>query len=124
MTPAQAIRLAMMGGILLFGGTSWFLTHTPDWVAPAPEFTAQLTAVARIIWIVVSTGLLVMFLKFRNQEDLARASTVAIIAWSLGETLGLLGAVVLFLTSITTWFIAGVIALALTFVAFPAPLHR
>lgn len=124
MTPLHAIRLAMMGGVLLFGGMSWFVTRTPEWVAPEPQFTVQLNGVARIIWIVVGLGLLVMFLKFRESASVARASTVAIVAWSLGETLALLGGVVLFLTSIATWFIAGVVALALTFVAFPPPPNR
>jgi hypothetical protein len=45
-------------------------------------------------------------------------------AWALGETLALLGGVIFFLTSMSGWYIAGVIALTLTFVAFPAPLRR
>ena len=41
-----------------------------------------------------------------------------------GETLALLGGVIFFLTSMPTWYIAGVIVLTTTFVAFPAPLRR
>lgn len=121
MTPLPAIRMAMLGGVLLFGGVSWFLTHTADWTAPEPGVAAQLTGIARIAWAVVGVALTILFLRFRDSTNAARASSVAIIAWALGETLALLGGVVLFLTAAAGWYIAGVIALTLTFVAFPAP---
>ena len=124
MTPLHAIRMAMMGGVLLFGGVSWFLTNTPDWSAPEPGVADQLKRVAIIAWIVVGAALVVMFLKFRESDHPARAGSVAIMAWALGETLALLGGVIFFMTSISGWYIAGVIALTLTFVAFPAPLRR
>jgi hypothetical protein len=120
-TPLHSIRLAMMGGVLLFGGVSWFLTQSSDWTAPEPGVGEQLTRIARIAWIVVGVALVVMFLKFRRPADVPRASSVAILAWALGETLALLGGVVYFLTAIPGWYIAGVIVLTLTFVAFPPP---
>jgi hypothetical protein len=121
MTPLHAIRLAMMGGVLLFGGVSWFLTQSPDWTAPEPGIGDQLSRIARIAWIVVSVALIVMFMKFREPNDTARASSVAILAWALGEMLALLGGVVYFLTSMPGWYIAGVIVLTVAFVAFPPP---
>ena len=124
MTPLHAIRLAMMGGVLLFGGVSWFLTNTPDWSAPEPGLADQLKRVATIAWVVVGAALIVIFLRFRDSSNPARASSIAIMAWALGETLALLGGVIFFLTSLSGWYIAGVIALTLTFVAFPAPLRR
>jgi hypothetical protein len=120
-TPLHSIRLAMMGGVLLFGGVSWFLTQSSDWTAPEPGVGEQLTRIARIAWIVVGVALVVMFLKFRRPADVPRASSMAILAWALGETLALLGGVVYFLTAIPGWYIAGVIVLTLTFVAFPPP---
>ena len=114
----------MMGGVLLFGGVSWFLTSMPDWSAPEPGITAELTRVATIAWVGVGAALVVMFLKFRDSTNAARASSVAILAWALGESLALLGGVIFFLTSLSAWYVAGVIALTLTFVAFPAPLKR
>lgn len=114
----------MMGGVLLFGGVSWFVTRTPDWVAPAPAFAGNLTMVGRIIWALAGAALIVMFLKFRGDERPGRASSVAIMAWALGEMLALYGGVVFFLASAPAWYVAGVIALALTFVAFPPPPGR
>jgi hypothetical protein len=121
MTPLPAIRLAMLGGVLLFGGVSWFLTRIPDWTPPDPEVAGQLTGIARIVWVIVGVALTILFVKFRDPTDAARASSVAILSWALGETLALLGGVVFFLTASAGWYIAGVVALTLTFVAFPAP---
>ena len=121
MTPLPAIRLAMLGGVLLFGGVSWFLTRTPDWTAPEPGVAGQLIGIARIVWVIVGVALTILFVKFRDSRNPAQASSVAILSWALGETLALLGGVVFFLTAAAAWYIAGVIALALTFVAFPAP---
>jgi hypothetical protein len=121
MSPLHTIRLAMMGGVLLFGGVSWFLTQSPDWAAPEAGIADQLAWIAKITWAVVGTALVIMFMRFRDPDNMARASSVAILAWALGETLALLGGVVYFLTSLAGWYVAGVIALTLTFVAFPPP---
>jgi hypothetical protein len=121
MTPLPAIRLAMLGGVLLFGGVSWFLTRAPDWTAPEPGVAGQLTGIARIVWVIAGVSLTILFLKFRDSTNAARASSVAILSWALGETLALLGGVVFFLTAAAAWYIAGLLALVLTFVAFPAP---
>ena len=84
----------------------------------------QLTLIARVAWIAVGVALVFMFLKFRDSSSPARASTVSILAWTLGETLALFGGVILFLTAFSGWYIAGVMALALAFVAFPPPVNR
>jgi len=123
-TPLRAIRIAMMLGVLLFGGVAWFITRTPDWKAPDPGLLDQLAMIARVGWIAIGIALVVMFLRFRNSPNPSRASTVAIVAWTLGETLALFGGVILFLTAFGGWYIAGVTALVLAFVAFPPPVNR
>jgi len=123
-TPLRAIRIAMMLGVLLFGGVAWFITRTPDWKAPDPGLLDQLAMIARFGWIAIGIALVVMFLRFRNSPNPSRASTVAIVAWTLGETLALFGGVILFLTAFGGWYIAGVTALVLAFVAFPPPVNR
>lgn len=114
----------MMAGVLLFGGVSWFLHRTPDWVPSDPGLVEQLTRIAWIAWIIIGVALVVMFLKYRDTDNVARASTIAILAWAQAETLALLGGVVFFLTAAAGWYIAGVIVLALTFAAFPPPVKR
>ncbi len=124
MTPLRAIRIAMMLGVLLFGGVAWFITRTPDWKAPDPGLLYQLTMIARVGWIAIGLALIFMFLKFRDSTNPSRASTVSILAWTLAETLALFGGVILFLTAFAGWYIAGLTALALAFVAFPPPVNR
>jgi hypothetical protein len=123
-TPLRAIRIAMMLGVLLFGGVAWFVTRAPDWQAPEPALLDQLRTIARVAWIAVGLALVFMFFRFRDSPNASRASTVSILSWTLGETLALFGGVVLFLTAFSGWYIAGVTALALTFVAFPPPANR
>jgi hypothetical protein len=123
-TPLRAIRIAMMLGVLLFGGVAWFITRTPDWKAPEPELLDRLGMIARFAWIAVGVVLVFMFLRFRGSTNPSRASTVSILAWTLGETLALFGGVILFLTAFSGWYVAGVTALALAFVAFPPPVNR
>jgi hypothetical protein len=114
----------MMGGVLLFGGVSWFLHQTPEWSPSDPALAVQLTMVGRIVWIAAGLALAFMFVKFRDVSNPAQASSVAIIAWALGETLALFGGVVFFLTAAAGWYIGGIVALTLAFVAFPAPADR
>ena len=114
----------MMLGVLLFGGVAWFITRTPDWKAPEPELLDRLGMIARFAWIAVGIALVIMFLRFRGSTNASRASTVSILAWTLGETLALFGGVILFLTAFSGWYVAGVTALALAFVAFPPPVNR
>src|SRR5687768_3590581 len=71
MTPLPAIRLAMLGGVLLFGAVSWFLTHTDDWTAPEPGVAGQLISIARIVWVVVGVTLTILFLRFRDSTNAA-----------------------------------------------------
>ena len=124
MTPLRAIRIAMMLGVLLFGGLAWFITRSPDWKAPDPGLLEQLSMIARVGWIAIGVGLVFMFLRFRDSPNPSRASNVAILAWTLGETLALFGGVILFLTAFSGWYVAGVTGLALVFVAFPPPVNR
>ena len=114
----------MMLGVLLFGGVAWFMTRAPDWQAPGPELIDQLSFIARIGWIAIGIALVFLFLRFRNSTNPSRTSTASIFAWTLGETLALFGGVIMFLTAFSGWYIAGVTALALAFVAFPPPANR
>jgi hypothetical protein len=123
MTPLLAIRLAMMGGVLLFGGVSWFLHRTPDWTPADTVAVDSLVMVGRFMWIGVILGLAALWFRSRSSTSAAQSSTFAIIAWSLGETLALFGGVLYFLSDVTGWYVAGVLLLAITFVVFPGTLQ-
>ena len=111
----------MMGGVLLFGGVSWFLHRTPEWTPAEPAVASQLSTVGLVIWVAAAVGLVFLFTRFRDAPNPAQASMLAILGWALGETVALFGGVVFFLTARTTWFVAGIVALAIALVAFPPP---
>lgn len=119
MTPLLAIRIAMLGGVLLFGGVSWFLHRTPDWEPADAVAIDSLVTVGRFMWIGVILGLAALWFRSRSVTAASQASTFAIIAWSLGETLALYGGVLYFLSDLAGWYVAGVLSLAIAFVAFP-----
>jgi hypothetical protein len=118
-TPTTAIRFAMMAGVLLFGGVSWFVHRSPDWMPANTDMVESLVTVARIMWMLVGAGLVVLYWKSRDAESAAQLSTIAILAWALGEILALYGGVLYFQSARSGWYIAGVMALAFTFVVFP-----
>lgn len=127
MRPAQAylaIRIAMMSGLLLFGGITWFLHQRPEWQPPKPGVADGLTAIARVMWVVAAAALAVLFFQHRKSDNPVRSSTLAIVAWSVGEALALFGVVYYYIAAVPAWYVSGILAMAITFVAFPPPAPR
>lgn len=124
MSPLHAIRLAMLGGVLLFGGVCWVVHRSPDWTPAEPVVARQLGRVAQVAWAAIVVALTVMFMKYRQADHPSKASTLAILAWAQAETLALLGGVIFFLTAAAFWYVSGVLLLVLGFVAFPPPARR
>jgi hypothetical protein len=114
----------MMGGVLLFGGVSWFLHRTPEWVRADPATATKLTGMVPIVWGIAVLGLAFLFIRHRAASNPSQTSTLSILAWALGESVALFGGVVFFMTAEAVWYVAGVVVLAITFVAFPPPVNR
>jgi hypothetical protein len=124
MSPLYSIRLAMLGGVLLFGGACWMLQRAPDW-SPSPNIDLNaLRMLARALWALAITGVVILILRARRETHPARLITLSIVAWALGEMVALYGGVVYFLTGNASWYVAGVIFLALLLTAMPAPRAR
>lgn len=119
MTPQLAIRMAMMGGVLLFGGVSWFVHQSAEWQPAPPEDVASLVQVGRVMWLAIAAGLAILYRRARGEIRSPQLAMLAILAWALGETLALFGGVLFYLSGRSVWYVAGVLVLALTFVAFP-----
>lgn len=119
MTPTLAIRFAMLGGVLLFGFVTWFAHRSPDWVPSDTSSFGELVMVGRVMWVLVTGALVALWFRARGTTSAAKASTFAIFAWSLGEMLALFGGVLYYMSDRSSWFVAGVVMLAITFVVFP-----
>lgn len=117
MTPALAIRFAMLVGVLLFGGVVWFIR--PSGSAPGLPEGAQemLLLMGRFLWALAIVGCIVLFQAI-GRASASRASQLHIIGWALGESVALFGAVIWFLTGTPSWYLPGVTFLVLTFLVF------
>ena len=114
----------MLGGVLLFGGVSWFVHQTPDWTPADPVVTAKLKTMGRIVGGLATFGLMFLYTRFRNASSASQASTLAILAWALGESVALFGGAYYFMTGVASFYIAGVLLLTLALVGFPPPPNR
>lgn len=118
MTPALTIRFAMLLGVLLFGGVILFVTQAPDWRPSSTADPASLVRYGQVIWGVAIAGALAVGMYARRAG--AKASSLGIIGWAMGETTALYGAVYWFLTGSPRWYLSGVAFMVMTFVVFPA----
>ena len=117
MTPALAIRFAMLVGVLLFGGVVLFVRRAGT--APAlPEASqSMLLLMGRFLWALAIVGCLVLYQRV-GHASAPRASQLHIIGWALGESVALFGAVIWFLTGTPSWYVPGLTFLVLTFLVF------
>lgn len=119
MNPALAIRIAMLGSVLLFGGVTWALQQAgvERGASPSP---ATLVLVGRVVWVAALVGCALLFARGQRATRPAQLLNVSILAWALGELVALYGAAVFFLAGVETWYLLGLGFLVLTFLAFPA----
>ena len=120
MTPSLIIRLAMMSGVLVFGGVVWFIRR-----GSAPNFDPAglntLLWAARAVWGASMATCLALFFALRNARRAQQVRTISMIGWAAGEAVPLMGGVIWLLTNNARWYSLGLVYLVLTFLAFPAP---
>lgn len=120
MKPALLIRLALLAGVLLFGGVTWYIRRE----GPRPEMATDtlhtLLWVGRGTWILSMATCVSLFGMIRNARSEARIGALSLMGWAAGEAVALVGGVIWFLTGISQWYSAGLVYLVLTLLAFPA----
>lgn len=114
------IRLALLVGVLLFGGVIWFLQRQGG--SPAVDADAARGArLIALIWLVGSIAGLVTLLALTSRTvPEARRRTLSIVAWALGEGAALAGGVVYLIAADPRWYLGGLFVLLASFVLFPA----
>jgi FtsH-binding integral membrane protein len=116
----RMIRLAMLGGMLLFGGVVWYMRQSPEFAGDYPaERVGTLMTMGRVLWLAGIIGCLVLLQMIRRTKDPARVSSLSIVAWALGEGVVLFGGTFWYLTGTSSWYGAGLAFLVLTFLVFP-----
>lgn len=120
MTPALLIRLALLAGVLMFGGVTWYIRREGAGPGLDPESLRTLLWVGRGTWILSMATCVSLFGMLRNARSQARIGALSLVGWAAGEAVAMVGGVIWFLTGITQWYSAGLVYLVLTFLAFPA----
>ena len=119
MTPAFAIRFAMLLSVLLFGGISFVMRRSGE-APPGVIDPGTFVLMGRILWVAALVGCAVLFTRARNARTASQMLMTGVVAWALGEGVALFGGLVFYLTGLSTWYFLGVGFLVLTFLAFPA----
>lgn len=116
------IRIAYLGGVLLFGGVCYYMYHGGGAVAAAGAGPQEmLRYVGYAIWGGAIAGMLVLRSVFSRAIEKGRQASLVLIGWALGEMVGLYGGVVYFLTGEYQLYIAGLVVMVVSFSLFPVP---
>ena len=118
-TPAHIIRVAMLAGVLTFGGVVYYLRRNGEAPGVNAEQARAFLWIGRALWGMAIVGCLVLYQMVLRERAPERRQSFQIVAWALGEMVALYGAMIWFLTGSPTWFTPGLIYLALAFLAFP-----
>jgi hypothetical protein len=116
-TTMRIIRIAILGGALLFGVVTWWVRRTG--APPLPAALGPLRFAGYGLWVVVLVVLAFMRGLYGKVVDDTRRATTIIIAWAAAESLALFGGVVWFLHGDSRWYVAGMCFMLATFILFP-----
>jgi hypothetical protein len=115
------IRIALLVGVLAFGGIVWYLRHAS---APAYGVNAHgLRVAGQAVWGLMTLGTLALFLTAGRAAPERRA-TFSVIAWALGEATAIYGGLFWMLLGDPQWYLYGVACLLLTYFIFPIRFTR
>lgn len=113
----RIIRIALLSGILVFGGVAYYLTRQNGGIAPENGDTLQIVNVV----LLVGAAAGIMFIQRRHlaEKDPARRSTLNISAWALGEMTALFGGVHFLMVGNPVPYLVGVVMMVAAFVVVP-----
>jgi hypothetical protein len=112
------IRIALLGGVLMFGAVTYMVQRGDTWQAAGPDLLGTLRVALLATWVVAVVLLLVLRARLTRLTEVAGRS-VLIIAWAVGEGAALFGGVYYFLSGNPEWFIIGLFVMLASFILFP-----
>ena len=125
MTPALAIRFAMLSGVLLFGGIVTFARRSGTAPGMPEESQRMLLLMGRFLWVASRSPDAFSSIRRQAARSPRAHHSCTSSAWALGEAVALFGAVVWFLTGTPSWYVPGLTFLVLSFLVFrPATVGR
>ena len=118
-TQLRIIRMALLAGVIVFGIVATVVTAKGGGQASDPDGLRVLTYVQMAF--IVTAAPLLLFLQRRHaaERDPARAGTLNIVAWAVGESVALFGGVLWLLTGSPTPYLVGLAVMVASFVLVP-----
>ncbi|HUQ81014.1 MAG TPA: hypothetical protein VM076_07755 [Gemmatimonadaceae bacterium] len=110
------IRIALLVGVLVFGGIVWYLRRMGD--ASYPVDPRGLRVAGQAVWGLMTLGTLGLFLAAARATAERRAA-FSVIAWALGEATAIFGGLYWMMLGDMQWYLYGVACLLLTYFIFP-----
>ena len=110
------IRIALLVGVLVFGGVVWYLRRSG--AASYDVDPHGLRVAGQAVWGLTTLGTLALFLAAARAST-ERRGTFAVIAWALGEATAIYGGLFWMLLGDRQWYLYGVACLLLTYFIFP-----
>ena len=110
------IRIALLVGVLVFGGVVWYLRRSGDVTYPVNP--RGLRVAGQAVWALTTLGTLGLFLAAGRASPDRRAA-FSVIAWALGEATAIYGGLFWMLLGDPQWYLYGVACLLLTYFIFP-----
>jgi hypothetical protein len=110
------IRIALLVGVLVFGGIIWYFRRSGDTTYPVNPHGLRVAGQA--VWGLVTLGTLGLFLA-AGRATPERRSMYSVIAWALGEATAIYGGLFWMMLGDMQWYLYGVACLLLTYFIFP-----
>ena len=110
------IRIALLVGVLVFGGIVWYLQRSGDLTYSVDP--RGLRAAGQAVWGLMTLGTLGLFLTAGRVTPERRAA-FSVIAWALGEATAIYGGLFWMMLGDSQWYLYGVACLLLTYFIFP-----
>lgn len=113
------VRIALLAGVLAFGGVIWLLQARTGWTPSASPHDRTLRHVLMAAWAIGILGVLACFILVQAPRFARRTNVLAIIGSAMGELPAVAGGAHYLLTGSREWYVWGVGAMLITYFVFP-----
>jgi hypothetical protein len=110
------IRIALLVGVLVFGGIVWYLRRSGD--ATYPVNPRGLRVAGQAVWGLMTLGTLGLYIG-AGKASAERRAAFSVVAWALGEATAIYGGLFWMMLGDSQWYLYGVACLLLTYFIFP-----
>lgn len=124
------IRIALLAGVLLFGGVCWLVHRAGPRPFPDPSTLGALRTAGLAVWTLAIVGVIFARLlldsraRRRAAGAAADAAPLRILGWAAGQAAALYGGVVWLLTGDPQWYAFGLVMMLGALVLVPATERR